>query len=305
MFFKKKDAPSPLHTTMRRRFNHLLLKQRKQRNRSVPSSGLSQPRRRRSRRLASPFAQLLSRLFLLLGGIAVVIGTSYLVFFSTIFTVKKVTVEKPGQAIPVSSLQPFLDKLKGRNILFLRTDTLTDELAETFKHELLLAKIKKSYPNQVVLSIEEYPAVLQLHVIAPEGESFMTINQTGYVIAQGTTRNEALPLLSLKSDEPLVIDGNQFVQKEKLYLMTRGFNRFQELFGMKVISGEWKKIERELHLTTEKGFVVWLDLTSDIDKQLDKLKRALDKLDIYNEPLSYIDLRIAGAKNEKVIFKRK
>jgi hypothetical protein len=50
---------------------------------------------------------------------------------------------------------------------------------------------------------------------------------------------------------------------------------------------------------------VWLDLTVDIPQQLGKLKRTLPKLDIYHEPLEYIDLRIAGAESEKVIFKRR
>ena len=68
---------------------------------------------------------------------------------------------------------------------------------------------------------------------------------------------------------------------------------------------EWGKIEREFHLKTEAGFYVWLDMTTDVETQLKKLKRALPKLDIYKEPLQYIDLRIAGAESEKVIFKRK
>ena len=47
-----------------------------------------------------------------------------------------------------------------------------------------------------------------------------------------------------------------------------------------------------------------IDLEKDLLRQIEKLKKALPKLDIYNEPLLYIDLRISGTNTEKVIFKR-
>jgi len=41
------------------------------------------------------------------------------------------------------------------------------------------------------------------------------------------------------------------------------------------------------------------------EDQLKKLKKILVKLDIYKENLLYIDLRIAGANGDKIIYKRK
>ena len=113
-----------------------------------------------------------------------------------------------------------------------------------------------------------------------------------------------LPTVTVNLAKPFPAKG-MLVGKNTIDAVALAFQKFADFFGMKVPSAEWKKTERELHLKTEKGFVVWLDLTKDVEAQLQKLKRALPKLDIYHEPLEYIDLRIAGSGSEKVIFRRK
>lgn len=113
-----------------------------------------------------------------------------------------------------------------------------------------------------------------------------------------------IPTLVLRSAKPLT-GKSVIIPKEKMDVFVSIFQKFHDFFGIKIIEGEWKKIERELHLKTEKNFLVWLDLTGNAETQLEKLKRVLPKLDIYREPLEYIDLRIAGAESEKVIFKRR
>ena len=72
-----------------------------------------------------------------------------------------------------------------------------------------------------------------------------------------------------------------------------------------MLNAEYYVRERELHLQTEKNFMVMLDMEKPFMPQLDKLKKALPKLNIYNTPPEYIDLRISGTDTEKVIFKRK
>lgn len=72
---------------------------------------------------------------------------------------------------------------------------------------------------------------------------------------------------------------------------------------MKVTNAEYHVREREIHLQTEKNFMVWLDMEKELNPQMEKLKKALPKINIYNTPLEYIDLRISGTDNEKVIYK--
>ena len=74
---------------------------------------------------------------------------------------------------------------------------------------------------------------------------------------------------------------------------------------MQVLEIDYLRRARELHLLTERYFYVWLDLSQDLDKQLLKLKKALNELNIYEADLDYIDLRISGQNGEKVIYKLK
>lgn len=239
--------------------------------------------------------------FILIAGIG--IGLLYTVFFSDFFNITKVTVEKKGNAIAASALSPFLDKLRGKNILFVNSERTSREIEQTFKNEILFVRVRKSYPHKVVLVVEEYPAVLNLNVITLEKNQKFILNQIGFAVFENNN-DKNLPTLQLRAPKPFT-GKSIIIPKEKLDMMVSAFQKFQELFAMKAPEGEWKKIERELHLKTEKNFFVWLDLTADIEQQLGKLKRTLAKLDIYREQLEYIDLRIAGAESEKVIYKRK
>ena len=282
---------------IRRRFHHFLLSKRKS-GAFRQSVAIKRPSRAQS---IIPPALRRAGFFIIAGGIFA--GLVYVVFFSSFFAIAKVSVEKNGNAVSGSALSPFLEKLKGKNILFMRTSPLVREIEQIFRNEVLLVEIKKSLPKRVTVKIEEYPAVLNLRVKTPEKEQKFVINQIGYAIFENAEQKE-VPVLFLQSEKQFAVK-TLAIEPKKLDPMVRAFTQFTALFGMKVPEGEWKKTQRELHLKTEKGFFVWIDLTADIDRQLLKLKRALTKLDIYNEPLAYIDLRIAGADSEKVIFKRK
>lgn len=303
MFFRKKNAEGGLGSkNLRRRFHHLLLQKRKG---DLPKTILT--KKRHTRPLRSPPSQtfiLIRRLFGFIVIGIILIGFFYLAFFSSFFTITKVLLEKDGSgAVSSTRLAPFLEKMKGKNLLFLQSDKLTKELEQTFRNEVLIAYVKKSYPNRVIVKIEEYPAVLNFRVFVNDTVQKLVLNQIGYAIFENTELKE-LPILTLRADKTFP-QKTVIIPPEKFIQIITAFAKFQELFGLKILEGEWKKTERELHFKTEKNFFVWLDLTGDIEQQLGKLKRTLPKLDIYREPLEYIDLRIAGADYEKVIFKRK
>lgn len=300
LFGKKKSQNSPVARNLRRRFHHLLMEKRKEGSFSSP---IARPRHSYLRQPMSPGMKMLRNLFgvILLGG--VILGIVYTVFFSSFFTITKVVLEKNGNAVSGSSIEPFLDKIRGKNLLFLNPDILAREIEQTFKNEVLLVRIGKSYPRKVIAKVEEYPAVFNFTVLAPEKNQKFVLNQIGYSILENTAVKD-IPTLILRANKPFPGKG-ALIEKAKMEPIAAAFQNFKNIFGMKVLEGQWMKTERELHLKTERNFTVWIDLTANVDQQLLKLKRALPKLDIYHEPLEYIDLRIAGGENEKVIFKRR
>lgn len=305
----KKSEKDNIGVSLRRRFHHLMIEKRKGREKEPLSKYISKSPLRRKRlktfwdKLNSPESKRLRGVLglTIIGG--TFIGIAYVVFFSSFFIIKQIDIEKNGNAVPETALTNYLEKLKGKNILFISTNTLVKEIEQTFKNEILLVETRRDYPRRIVATIEEYPAVMNLRVITPEKTQKFIINQIGYSIIENSEQKN-LPTLILRTTKPLT-GKSILIDKERLNKITNAFNKFTEIFGMKIVEGELKKIERELHLKTERGFAVWLDLTSDTDKQILKLKKALPHLDIYHENLEYIDLRISSGESEKVIYKRK
>lgn len=285
---------------LRRRFHHWLISQRKK---NLLARSTITPPRRLFKIPRSPLAFFFRKIFFLATSSILLAWVVYLIFFSSFFTITKINLEKKGNILPPVSLAPFLDKLKGKNILFLDAESLTRELEQTFQHEILFAELRKSYPHRVIVKIEEYPTVVNLRIISGETTQKFLLNQQGFGISQ-TQEFKELPVLILRTAKP-VMQKSIILEAQKLSPILMALKKFSELFGMKIIDSEWKKTERELHLKTEKNFFVWLDLTANLEAQLSKLKRSLAKLDIYREPLEYIDLRMSGIESEKIIFKRR
>lgn len=307
MFFRKKNTEGSFSgSNLRRRFHHVLIAKRKE---GSPQSRMDRPKRRFKQFSSamffakSPSFQLFKKIFIFLVIGGVFIGIVYSTVFSSIFVISKITVEKNSNAVSETAILPYLERLRGKNLLFVNLDGFADEIMQTFKNEILFVKIKKSYPNQIIAQVEEYPLVLNLHVFTPEKNQKFILNQIGYAVFENT-ENKTLPKLIVNLPKPLT-PKTVLIEKNKMIEITDAFRKFLEMFGIKIIDGEWVKVARELHLKTEKNFEVWLDLTAPVERQLNKLKRALTKLDIAREPLEYIDLRIAGTDSEKVIFKRK
>lgn len=303
-FFKKKATQSPVVSNLRRRYHHGMIAQRKGLF-SNSKRTLLRPRRFsiKSRFADNPILGLFKWVSFVIAGVGIIIGLGYTIFFSSFFTITKVSAESSGTSVTEADLEPFLKKYNGQNNLFVSEKAISQELSQAFKNKILLVKIKKSYPHRLTVIVEEYPAVFNLRVTTPKEEQRIVVNQLGYAIGENTERS-GIPTLSVTASAPFDLT-KPVLDKERTDLIIGAFSQFSDLFGMAIKNGTWLKVERELHLTTERNFSVWLDLTQPIDVQLKKLKKALPKLDIYHESLAYIDLRIAGADNEKVIFMRK
>ncbi len=309
---KKSDNPSrnasdhneDASQHLRRRFHHMQLAKRKTDRQSSHGSVSMIERRHRPRaRSHWEFSQGTKRATAILLASFLLLGGLYAIFFSSFFTIDKVHIEKNGNALSISALEPYLEKIKGNNILFFNGTSLSREIMSNYPNEVLLVKMVKRFPSSITVKIDEYPALANIKVVLPDGVQTFVVNQIGYAFAENVEQKQ-LPLIIVQTEKKQLVR-TIIIPKDNIILITDTISRFKELFGMKVTEAKWLKTERELDLTTEKNFTVWIDLTWDTEKQLMKLKNALPQLNIYKDPLEYIDLRIAGAENEKVFFKRR
>lgn len=210
---------------------------------------------------------------------------------------KSFETEKLSNSI-TSSLQSSL----GKNLIFTDIEKLAGKLLDKFP-ELESVKIDKNYPATITIEFSEYPLVANITNESNNLKKSYVLNSIGYAIKENV-ENQSLPYIHIKSDDPINPE-KAVIGKTRLAYILATISYFEEKFNMKVKKVFYKPVPREIHLLTERDFYIWLDIQRPAEEQLKKLKKALVKLDIYNESFAYIDLRIAGKNGEKIIYKRR
>ncbi|MFH1284043.1 MAG: FtsQ-type POTRA domain-containing protein [Candidatus Peregrinibacteria bacterium] len=272
---------------------------------SINSKALS--RRKSKRKLLHPQHQLVSklkRMLIFMASTATILLTAYLLFFSAYFEIKHIQVGKSlteNETLDNEIANITKDKI-GNSLPFLNTDEIRIKILEAFP-EIEQVEINKDYPDTVIINFAEYPLVANVINESPSIKKSYIINSLGYAVKEDL-ENTGLPYIRIKSDEPINIE-NPVIGQPKLKYILDTITYFEDKFGMRIIEVQYEKIPREIHLLTEKNFYIWIDMQYTAEDQLKKLKKALVKLDIYNENLEYIDLRIAGEKGDKIIYKRR
>lgn len=234
--------------------------------------------------------------------IALFTGSIFFLFFSKNFRVQKITIERKGAFLRADSFKkisaPFLQK----NIFLVDTQSLQEKIT-TVHPEIQEIAIKKQIPSAIKMTLTAYPIVANLTNTFGDFKKKFQINEKGMLVTENKEQS-ALPYLTMSTEKSLTV-GTEVIDTKNLAFALASIKIFEEMFAMKIIDVEYKPIEREAHLRTEKLFTLWLDMEKDLQEQLGKLKRALTNLDIVNTPLRYIDLRIPGIENEKIFYRRK
>jgi cell division septal protein FtsQ len=239
-------------------------------------------------------------------------GSIGLIFFSNFFSVSSIIVERTDPKTDIETsiipMQQKLDVLTGKNIFLINEDEIEYTIRKDFP-EMKEINIMKLYPRTLKVRVIEYDLVARIK--SSTGKDEMLLNERG-MIRNMKTKMLNLPLIEYKSqydikEDKMVAmlspylalqDRNAIMNGEEVRTILDAKNTFEQNFSLKVTLIQYYPLEREIHLINEKGFTLWLDLTENIDEQLNKLKTAFQDFNIYKIELSYIDLRI----NNKIIY---
>jgi hypothetical protein len=232
----------------------------------------------------------------------------YAFFFSDYFLIQKYKVEEKGTVIETNDIiNGILSAKTGQNLTLLNEDQLSEEI-KAAQPEINKIHIKKIFPDTIVAEYEKYPTVANITNIVGGIQKKFLVDSQGFLTEENTD-NPNLPYIKIETAKTMEVRttflSDPKRSAERLTYIINAINLYEEKFGMKIIYAQFRLREREVHLYTEKYFYVMLDMEKDLATQLEKLKKALPKLDIYTLPLLYIDLRISGSDFEKVIYKRK
>lgn len=235
-------------------------------------------------------------------------GVAIWLFTSPTFTIDTIQIENTEDLTDTettANIQPVVTELKGQNIWRADTEATVTALTGAFP-ELKTIAIKKIFPRTIKTVFTIHPIVTNVLITVDNPEmgkqqKKYLVNEQGLIVEENF-ENPNLPYLMMTKDAFPELR-TTVITADRLKTILDGIELFTAKFGLKVFDSEYMAIERELHIRTEKYFTVWIDLEQNFEEQLNKLKKALPKLDIYNTPLEYIDLRIAGVNGEKIIYK--
>jgi len=267
---------------------------------------LNGTRKRRGKTLASKFDSKVTKKIKVFAIILVMILAvsyiTYYLFFSGSFTLEKIKATQEGLEEKSTLFEPYFKELKGKNLVLINTKEIQREIQE--KHpEFQNISIKKVYPHEIHIEINKYPATANVINVVEETQTKHIVNSVGLSI-QKNTENPNLPYIKIKSDEPLNAE-NPLLEKDELEYIVGAIDFYEDKLGMKIFDAEFLKKAREIHLKTEKYFYIWMDTQKGYEDQILKLKKVVPKLDIYNLPLEYIDLRISEVSGDKIIYKKR
>ncbi len=253
----------------------------------------------KSRLTKRRFSRILRPTILIMTGLTLY-GISHIFIISDLFTIKNIDYDYDQiQVEDENPILAYIQNFKDTNIFLLNEE---DEEIYLKSNYLQYKKIniKKSLPSTLILELEEYAMVANL-IYEQDGISRkFIINESGIAI-NTDTEDLSLPYIYFETDK-IPIENQEIIKPEILQFILEAINDFESKFGMQILDTTYYKIAREVHLRTERYFYVWLDTGLTVDEQLLKLKLSLPKLDIYEEDLKYIDLRISGQTSDKIIY---
>ena len=246
---------------------------------------------------------IISVLLILLVG-----GSIGLIFFSQVFNIAHIVVERTDIATNIAPIQQKLMPYQGKNIFFVSKDEIDYVIKKSFP-EMKTIRISKLLPRTIKLKFEEYPIVAQIKAVGQE--NVMYLNEMG-MVRSIDTKNTKLPLIEyvteydLQDEELLpriapylaVQDRNTIMKAEEVTTILESKKIFEEQFSIPIVVVRYYPLEREIHLQTDRDFSLWIDATSPIEKQVEKIQIALADFNIYKIELAYIDLRISN----KIIY---
>lgn len=232
----------------------------------------------------------------------------YAIFFSDYFKVEEFIISEQGTVIDdYQKMRSILSKLLDQNLIFVSDKNLRTEIMANHP-EIEKIAIKKIFPKTIKIEYKKYPTAANLVNVVNGIQKRFLLDSQGFLVEENMEQFD-LPYVYLTTETPLNVRENflsdQRKSAEQLTYILNSIYLFEEKFGIKILRADFQPIEREIHLQTEKYFTVLIDMQKNLNRQIEKLKKALPKIDIYNTPLQYIDLRISGTDTEKVIYKTK
>lgn len=230
------------------------------------------------------------------------IASAYAVFFTEVFIIKKVLIFESEIESSNVQIRKIADPLRNGNLFLFSKEELAESIRKR-ANNLTNLTITRKIPDTVIIKYEKFKDVANIaNLIGPaQVKKSFIINEIGILTEQDKI-STSLPTISVFSDKAYLV-GDQIINTKDLKYILDAKNHYQEKFDMKIIETRYLPKPQEIRLVTERNFQIWLDIVVPYAEQFNKLKNAIPKINIYDGPLEYVDLRIQSAQGQKIIYK--
>jgi len=222
--------------------------------------------------------QLLIIFIVLLAGLA-----SWYLFFSNTFEISEVTVENNNE-VSTDQIRSAVS-FEGQNIFLIDADLATKVLKQN--SEIYDVRIVRVLPNKIRVIITEHKPIL----IWQSLDNSYYVNQSGIAYKQinGNANGSILRVIDIAAVE--VVVGESVVPRSFIHSFQIMKDKLTEIYKEDIDFFEVEETVYDLDLITKNGQRVRFNILSDVENQINELKR-LQQLrpDLFTK--SYIDLRV-------------
>jgi hypothetical protein len=231
-----------------------------------------------------PFQNVSTWVVVLCAGMAFFVGIALL---SPLFRLNTIIVERTSPFADPILVEETLQDFRGKNMLFLRHSDIVAALMEVMP-ELRDIELTEDWPRSLLVRVGA--ANPMYNVFNVETANFSVISEDGIVLADQSI--EGLPVIKiLQREEPILIRERVLTQKQLQQIYTAEGILDADL-RLPLEAVEVLSSANELHLISRGEMAIWLDLSYSVEDQLEKLKTAEKKIQLYRDAFDHIDLRI-------------
>jgi len=206
---------------------------------------------------------------------------------SPYFTLKHIKIVRDNPNINVQAIDNTLKSFYGKNLLFLDKKLAITELKKQFP-EFRKVTVKEIWPESVEIKVVLSPP--HFTILNEADASFNVISDDGVVLLQKPDEN--LPLIKVKNYSKPLNAGDLFLTKSMIKKIDFIKNVFEQRFKVEIDELILLRVAKELHIKSTQGTVFWIDLSLEIEPQLQKLELATGRIQLYSNPPIHVDLRI-------------
>lgn len=216
--------------------------------------------------------------------------------FSPYFEIKKIRFVRDNPLLDIEKLETSLEPFYGRNLLFVSEKDIT-ELLQAEYPEFRSIQMNEKWPSEIELQITV--AKPFVNILNEETANFWVVSDDGVVLEPHAQEN--LPTIHIYQYQKPIAPRDKLFEKKTIQALFEAQKFIEDDLEIPIEKIDLFLVSREVHLISDTGMALWIDLAQEIFPQVKKLQLADEKIGLYLKSFDHIDLRIP----EQIFYKER